>query len=70
MSVNSWLGHWYLVRARRAELAAIAFKKKAETFFQRVTARDHNDDGTPMLGIVLALVLSAPIWAGVAAVLL
>ncbi len=31
------LGQCYLVRARRAEIAAMRFKKKAEDFFQRMT---------------------------------
>lgn len=38
--VNSWLGHWYLARARRAELRAVSLKKKAEKFFQKLRRRD------------------------------
>lgn len=34
--VWSWLGHWHLARARRHELRAMALKKKAEEFFQRL----------------------------------
>jgi hypothetical protein len=31
-----FLGQVWLVRARRAELSAMRFKKKAEEFFQRM----------------------------------
>lgn len=43
-SVNSWLGHWYLARARRAELRAISLKKKAEKFFHKLRRRSDRSE--------------------------
>lgn len=47
-----WLGHWYLVRARRAELHAIALKKKAEETFLRITSGGSTDDFVIVLVVI------------------
>ena len=37
--IYEWLGQWYFARARKAELRARRFKKKAENFFRRIGTR-------------------------------
>ena len=56
------------VRASRALAKYYTLSERAGKYFARLAARDHNDDGTPFLGLLIGLAVSIPAWAVIALV--